>query len=81
MFTVSHFPRRKADAILVSLNINKIPSKLELDTGACVTVIPENVWRDQLGSLPLQESDVTLKSYSGHDIPVVGESTIQWPRS
>jgi len=29
-----------------------------------------------LGSEPLQESDVTLKSYSGHDIPVVGESTV-----
>ena len=24
----------------------------------------------------LQASDVTLKSYSGHDIPVVGESTV-----
>jgi len=34
------------------------------------------MWRDQLGSVPLQESDVTLKSYSGHDIPVVGESTV-----
>ena len=34
------------------------------------------MWRDHLGSVPLQESDVTLKSYSGHDIPVVGESTV-----
>jgi len=76
MFTVSHSSRRKADAILVSLNINNIPCKLELDTGASVTVILENMWRDQLGSVPLQESGVTLKSYSGHDIPVVGESTV-----
>ena len=41
-----------------------------------MTVIPENMWRDQLGSVPLQESDVPLKSYFGHDIPVVGESTV-----
>ena len=75
MFTVSHSSRGKADAILVSLNINNIPCKLELDTGASVIVIPETMWRDQLGSVPLQESDVTLKCYSGHDIPVVGEST------
>ena len=75
MFTVSHSFRRKANAIVVSLNVNKIPCKLELDTGASVTVIPENMWRDELGSVPLQEWDVTLKSYSGHDIPVVGEST------
>ena len=26
--------------------------------------------------MPLQESGVTLKSYSGHDIPLVGESTV-----
>ena len=76
MFTVSHSSRRKAYAIVVSLNINNIPCKLELDTGASVTVIPENMWRDQLGSVPLQESNVTLKSYSGHDIPVVSESTV-----
>lgn len=36
MFTVLHFSKRKADAILVSLNINNIPCKLELDTGAGV---------------------------------------------
>ena len=40
-----------------------------------MTVIAENMWRDRLGSVPLQESDVTLKRYFGHDIPVVGEST------
>jgi len=49
MFTVSHSPRKKADAILVSLNINNIPRKLQLDTGASVTVTPENIWRNRLG--------------------------------
>ena len=63
----SHSSRRKADAILMSL--------LELDTGASVTVIPENIWGDQLDLVPLQESDVPLKSYSAPDIPVVGDST------
>ena len=67
MFTVSHSSRRKTDAILVSL--------LELDTGASVTVIPENMWRDQLDLVPLQESDVPLKSYSARDTAVVRDST------
>ena len=40
-----------------------------------MTVIPENMWRDQLDLVPLQESDVVLKSYSARDIPVVGDST------
>ncbi|XP_044180073.1 uncharacterized protein K02A2.6-like [Acropora millepora] len=49
---------------------------MELDTGASVTVIPEEMWEKELGSVPLVESSVTLKSYSGHAIPVVGETTV-----
>ena len=76
ILTVLHSSKRKTYAILVSLNINNILWKLELDTGASVTVIPENMWRDHLGSVPLQDSDVTLKCFSGHDKPVVGEPTV-----
>ena len=49
--------------------------KMELHTGGSVTVIPEEMW-EELGSVPLEESSVTLKSYSGHAIPVVGETTV-----
>ena len=65
MFTVSHPLKRKADAIVVSMNI-KNPWKLELDTGASVTVKAENMWRDQLGSVPLQESDVYDWGYNAY---------------
>ena len=61
---------------MVPLKINNIPCNLELDTGASVTVIPEDMWKNELGSVPLQKSSVTLKSYSGHATPVVGEATV-----
>ncbi|KAK2567973.1 hypothetical protein P5673_007873 [Acropora cervicornis] len=76
MFAISSPSRRKADEILVPVKVNGISFKMELDTGASVTVIPEEMWEKELGSVPLVESSLTLKSYSGHAIPVVGETTV-----
>lgn len=56
--------------------INNGPCELELDTGAAVTVIPEEIWQKDLGSVPLQKSNVTLKSYSCHLVPVSGETAV-----
>ena len=56
--------------------INNVPCELELDTGATVTVIPKEIWQKELGSVPLQKSNVTLRSYSGHLISVSGETAV-----
>lgn len=56
--------------------INNVPYELESDTGAAVTVIPEEIWQKDLGSVPLQKSNVTSKSYSGHLIPVSRETAV-----
>lgn len=76
MFSVRNSSKKKSDEILISLNINNVPCKLELNTGAAVTVIPEEIWQKDLGSIPLQKSNVTLRSYSGHSIPVYGETAV-----
>ena len=76
MFAISSPSKRKADEILVPVKINGIPCKMEMDTGPSVTVIPEEMWEKELGSVPLVECSVTLKSYSGHTIPVVGETPV-----
>ena len=41
---------------------------MEVDTGTSVTIIPKNVWYDVLAT------DLKLRSYSGHEIPVIGEA-------
>jgi len=75
MFAISSPSKRKADDILVPVKINGISCKMELDTGVLVTVIPEEMWEKELGSVPLVESSVTLKSYSGNAVPLVRETT------
>ena len=78
MLTISSPTKRKADEIVVPVKINGIPCKIELDTGASVTVILEEMWENKLGSVPLVESSVTLKSYPGHAIPVVGGTIVHF---
>ena len=76
MLTISRPSKRKADEILEPVKINAISCEMELDAGASVTVILEEIWENKLGSVPLVESSVTLKSYSGHAIPAVGEAIV-----
>ena len=77
MFAISSPSKSKADEILEPVKINGISCKMELDTEASVTLIHRrrNVGKE-LRSVPLVESSVTLKSYSGHAVPVVGETTV-----
>ena len=50
---------------------------MELDTGASVTIIPKSIWTDVLASKPVERIDVKLRSYFGHEIPVIGEPKVQ----
>ncbi|PFX22067.1 Uncharacterized protein K02A2.6 [Stylophora pistillata] len=50
---------------------------MELDTGASVTIIPKSIWTDVLASKPVERTDVKLRSYSGQEIPVIGEARVQ----
>ena len=44
---------------------------MELDTGA--TIISEKQYNDLFSDLPLRESPVLLKTYSGEGLPVIGD--------
>ena len=50
---------------------------MELDTGASVTIIPKNMWFDVLATKPPKETGLKLRSYSGHEIPVVREAEVR----
>ena len=76
MFSVRNSSKQKLDEILIPINIDNVHCKLESDTGAAVTVIPEEIWQKDLGSVPLKKSNVTLRSYSGQSMPVYGETAV-----
>ena len=58
------------------MELNGIPLKMELDTGASVSLVSKKTWREKLGSPPLTKRKIVLRAYSGHRLHVIGETTV-----
>ena len=76
MFTIAD-SHGSCKELMVPVLIAGMSLDIEMDTGASVTIIPKSVWSDVLAAKSLQETDVKLLSYLGHEIPVVGEAKVQ----
>ena len=63
---------QKSKPYRVDIGINGKPIKMEVDTGASVTIISERTLQEQWPNLQLTPSEVKIRSYSGECIPVVG---------
>ena len=46
---------------------------MELDTSADVTLISEKVWKEQLSAIPLRNTGVRLRTYTGEPLKLKGE--------
>ena len=62
----------------IDLNVDVLGKSIsmELDTGAAVSLISEETYKKSFPDVSLQESTVKLKSYSGEDIPVIGQMEV-----
>ena len=67
---------RKQKAITVTPVINNIPVRMEVDTGAAVSIISEKTWRHSYPDTNWRPSSVILKSYSGEKLSVCGETDV-----
>ncbi len=64
--------------ILVPLLLNgKSKVNFELDTGASVSVISEETWKNDLNEIKLQESDIKLTTYTGELLKVIGKVEVE----
>ena len=78
-FAVSQGSRK--NLYMVAVELNGLEVQMELDTGASLSVIGEDIF-DQLkniegSSLNLQNTKLTLKTYTGEVIPVLGELLVE----
>ena len=67
---------KAARKIWVDVLLNGKPIKMELDTGASISLINHKLWKDTLASIPLKESKVVLRAYTGHQLPVLGQTMV-----
>jgi hypothetical protein len=63
------------DPMWVNLQFNDQHLKMELDTGAAISLLPYKVYQKQFSDVPLHHSSVKLRMYSGHHIAVTGSIT------
>ena len=57
----------------VELIVNEEPVTFEVDTGAAVTILSQEVYQQLFPSLKLQPSSMLLKAYTGDQVKVLGE--------
>ena len=61
----------------IEVELNGIPLKMELDTGASISLVSKRTWQDKLGAPPLNQRKLVLRTYSGQKLHVLGEATVQ----
>lgn len=57
---------------LVTVNVNNVPTKFQLDTGAKCNVMSYKTFKSLNYKTALKQPDMPLKSYSGHFIKAIG---------
>ena len=62
--------------IELNVNVQGKTISMELDTGAAVSLISEVNYNNFFSDVSLKKSTVKLKSYSGEDIPVIGQTEV-----
>ena len=67
----------KDKPIVVKVKINGKVLEMELDTGASLTIISEEVYRRNFSEIALNPCDKLLRTYTGQNLKVMGELRVQ----
>ena len=68
---------RSSSPIKISLQINNQPLQMEVDTGAAVSLISQRTYQEYLSQIPLEKSDILLKTYTREQVPVLGKMKVR----
>ena len=73
IFTAKDSGKVGRTLIHVSVMLDQKSCKMQLDTGATVSILPKALYDQQFNQWPLHSTKVKLKGYNGVRIPVCGE--------
>lgn len=63
-------------AILIHITMNGSKIPMELDTGATLSVMSEETWKEACPTATLQQSSARLSTYSGEPLTVLGKAMV-----
>ena len=76
IFTV-HQLETTQSSINIDLKVNNTEVVMELDTGVSLTIMSEKIQQKKLPQIELQPSAVTLTTYSGEQLKVLGQAQVK----
>ncbi len=76
LFNIQAVQGTRDTRLTVEPEVNGRHIQMELDTGAVVTIVSEETWKAHLAELPLQDSNIVLKTYTGEPVQVLGELSV-----
>ena len=68
---------KSLEEIFIPLKIETQYCAMELDTGASLSIISEDLYRKKFKDIPMETTDAILKTYTGQVVPKVGQIDIE----
>jgi hypothetical protein len=65
VFAILRTEIQKEDPIMTNVEVNGMPLKMEVDTGAAISIGGEEALKNQLGKLVLKPTQILLRIYNG----------------
>ena len=75
VYTMFQLTNSRNDPPCITVSVNQVPIKMEIDTRATLMVISESMYRQawtKEQAPPLQMTKTKLRTYTDHEIPVKG---------
>ena len=64
-------------AIMIPLKVNGKECSMELDTGMSVSIMSEEAWEEHFPRIPLEKSQVKLRTYTGETLDITGQAQVE----
>ena len=75
LFQISH--EKPEPSIIIPVNVNGEDCSMELDTGAFVSIMSEEAWKKSFARVPLEKSQIKLRTYTGETLDVIGQAQVE----
>ena len=66
----------KTKPVVVSVSLEGIDCEMHVDTGATVSLVSKAFYKERFPHVPLENTEIELKAYAGHKIPVCGQINV-----
>ncbi|CAG2235627.1 unnamed protein product [Mytilus edulis] len=75
-FTQFHFGNKSNEAYKVQINVNECEIAMEIDTGASVSIMSEDTYKEYKSKFRIEPTSAKLEHTWGEQIPVIGRAIV-----